>query len=317
MVDDDKSIKVWQNDNLRRYGHYMEKLIEEFIMNMHEVKGSSKNTEMSYRSDLMHMVEYLNSKGIYNIEDVGELACENFIKSLHDMNRAATTISRSIASMKAFFEYLVGRGIISNNVAAKLKAPKIEKKIPDILSIEEVDNLLRQPSKKTPKELRDKAMLELMYATGLRVSELIGLKMENLDLQLCEIRCITRKTESWGPFGNEAKKAILSYLKNGRPVLIADIEDSDYLFTNCSGKQMSRQGFWKLIKYYGQRAGIEKEITPHTLRHSFAAHLVENGADISSVKDMLGHSDISTTQIYLNLANRKIHDVYEKAHPRF
>ena len=295
----------------------MEKLIEEFIMNMHEVKGSSKNTEMSYRSDLMHMVEYLHGNGIISIEDVGEKACEGFVKNLHDNGRAATTISRSIASMKAFFEYLTNRGVISSNVALSLKAPKIEKKIPDILSIEEVDMLLKQPSKKTPKELRDKAMLELMYATGLRVSELIGLKLENLDLQLCEIKCITRKSERNVPFGGEAKKAVVNYLKSGRPVLIADVEDSDYLFTNCSGKQMSRQGFWKLIKYYGQRAGIDKEITPHTLRHSFAAHLVENGADISAVKDMLGHSDISTTQIYLNLANRKIHDVYEKAHPRY
>jgi len=294
----------------------MEKLIDEFITNMHEVKGSSKNTEMSYRSDLCHMVEYLHDKGIYNIEDVGELACEGYVTSLHDSNRAATTISRSIASMKAFFEYLTDKGIVSKNMAAKLKAPKIEKKIPDILSIDEVDMLLKQPSKKTPKELRDKAMLELMYATGLRVSELIGLKLENLDLQLCEIRCITRKSERNIPFGGEAKKAIVSYLKSGRPVLIAEVEDSDYLFTNCSGKQMSRQGFWKLIKHYGQRAGIEKEITPHTLRHSFAAHLVENGADISAVKDMLGHSDISTTQIYLNVANRKMHDIYEKAHPR-
>lgn len=295
----------------------MIKLIDAFIDDMHKKKNSSKNTEMSYRSDLMHMVDFLCGKSIKSVKDVNEDILMEFVNSLFDLGRAKTTISRTIASMKAFFEYLFENGIVDTNPASNLKSPKIEKKVPEILTIDEIDQLLKAPSKKTPKELRDKAMLELMYATGLRVSELISLNVNDINWQTNEIHCASRKSDRVIPFGTEARKALHSYLKNGRPILIADsIDDIDSLFTNCSGQPMSRQGFWKLIKHYSDKAGIEKEITPHTLRHSFAAHLVENGADISSVKDMLGHSDISTTQVYVNMANKKMHEIYAKAHPR-
>ena len=184
----------------------------------------------------------------------------------------------------------------------------------EILSIEEVDSLLKQPSRNTPKELRDKSMLELLYATGMRVTELITLNVEDVNIKLEYIVCHDRKKERIIPFGTEAKNALMKYLNQGRPLLVNG--ESDILFPNCSGGEMSRQGFWKLIKSYGKKAGIKSEITPHTLRHSFAAHLVENGADLKAVQEMLGHSDISTTQIYMTSGNRRVREVYAKAHPK-
>ncbi len=225
------------------------------------------------------------------------------------------TISRSIASMKAFFHYLQKEHLIENDPSEQLKAPKIEKKLPMILSTEEISLLLEQPSGNSPKELRDKAMLELLYATGIRVSELISLKVSDVNLQMEYLCCADGHKERTIPFGNVARDALKRYLSDGRPKMIED-EAEEWLFTNCSGQAMSRQGFWKLIKYYGNKAGIKSEITPHTLRHSFAAHLVCNGADLKSVQEMLGYSDISATQIYTQMSQGKLRDVYMKAHPR-
>lgn len=196
-----------------------------------------------------------------------------------------------------------------------LKAPKIEKKLPEILSIEETERLLEQPSGTSPKELRDKAMLELIYATGIRVSELIHLHMSDVNLTLEFVSCRDAHKERVVPFGNAARDALAAYLEKGRPNLVEDA-NCELLFTNCSGQEMSRQGFWKLIKHYGAMAGIKSDITPHTLRHSFAAHLVGNGADLKSVQEMLGHSDIATTQVYNQINQNKIREVYQKAHPR-
>ena len=241
---------------------------------------------------------------------------EKYIKHLNKLGRKPATISRNIASAKAFFGYLVSTGTVKTNPAANLKAPKIEKKVPEILSVKEIDALLKQPSKNTPKELRDKSMLELLYATGMRVSELIALKLDDVNIKLEYIVCHNRKQNRIIPFGTAAKNALSNYLSKGREALLGDNKDSDVLFPNCSGGQMSRQGFWKLIKSYGKKAGIGSELTPHTLRHSFAAHLVENGADLKSVQQMLGHSDISTTQIYMNSQNTRVREVYAKAHPK-
>ena len=204
---------------------------------------------------------------------------------------------------------------MTGNPTDGLKPPKVEKKTPETLTVEEVNLLLDQPSGDSPKEIRDKAMLELLYATGIRVSELIGLKISDVNLSTSSITCKHGSSERSIPFSNTAKAAITKYLKDTRSAMVDD-NAGDILFTNCSGQPMSRQGFWKLIKYYGNKAGIEKDITPHTLRHSFAAHLVENGADLKSVQEMIGHSDISTTQIYADLSNSKIREVYAKAHPR-
>ncbi len=230
-------------------------------------------------------------------------------------NFKPATISRNIASIKAWFHFMMKEHIIEDDISDALKSPKIEKKVPEIMSMGEVDTLLSQPSLNNPKEIRDKAMLELLYATGIRVTELISLTVKDLNLQMNYIICSDEHKERMIPFGSKAKNALVEYLKNSRPIMVAN-ETSDILFVNCSGQAMSRQGFWKLIKFYANKAGIMSDITPHTLRHSFAAHLVENGADLRSVQEMLGHSDISTTQIYANLNHNRLREVYAKAHPR-
>ena len=204
---------------------------------------------------------------------------------------------------------------MNEDISEDLKAPKIEKKMPEILTTDEVNRLLDQPKGNTPKDIRDRAMLELLYATGIRVSELIGLKVSDVNLQIGYIICRDARKERVVPFGAPAKRALSDYIRSARDLMLAD-QTSDVLFTNCSGQPMSRQGFWKLVKYYARKAGITADITPHTLRHSFAAHLVENGADLRSVQEMLGHSDISTTQIYANMSQNKLREVYAKNFPR-
>ena len=204
---------------------------------------------------------------------------------------------------------------MTQDLSEQLKAPKIEKKVPEIMSPEEVIRLLEQPCGDTAKEIRDKAMLELLYATGIRVTELITLKNSDVNMQMGVILCRDRSKERIIPFGAAARNALIRYLDGTRDAMLEN-KASEVLFVNCSGQPMSRQGFWKLIKYYAKKAGIKADITPHTLRHSFAAHLVENGADLRSVQEMLGHSDISTTQIYANMNHSHIREVYAKAHPR-
>lgn len=293
----------------------MTKDIENFIQYLHDVKQTSKNTELSYERDLRKMNNFLQEQGITTVSEVTATSLNSYILYLEKEGRKPSTISRSIASMKAFFSYLQKENYVNGDPAEQLKAPKIEKKMPSILSPDETVRLLEQPSGTSPKELRDKAMLELLYATGIRVSELITLKISDVNIPMEYIICTDAHKERIIPFGNIAREAIENYLELGRTKLVED-ENCDLLFTNCSGSPMSRQGFWKIIKYYGKKAGITSEITPHTLRHSFAAHLVSNGADLKSVQEMLGHSDISTTQIYLNMNVNKIRDVYLKAHPR-
>ena len=205
--------------------------------------------------------------------------------------------------------------MVDEDISDCLRAPKVEKKMPEIMTMNEAVNLLEQPSGDTPKEVRDRAMLELLYATGIRVTELITLKIADLNMQMGYLICKDGNKERMIPFGNKAKTAIFKYLESAREALLVE-NDTDVLFVNCSGQPMSRQGFWKLIKSYAKKAGIESEITPHTLRHSFAAHLVENGADLRSVQEMLGHSDISTTQIYANMNQNHLREVYKNAHPR-
>ena len=294
----------------------MEELINKFLKQLNKEKSISKNTEDSYRRDLTKMFEYMKVTSKTALAKVKQKDIEKYIKHLNKLGRKPATISRNIASAKAFFGYLVSTGTVKTNPAANLKAPKIEKKVPEVLSVKEIDALLKQPSKNTPKELRDKSMLELLYATGMRVSELIALKLDDVNIKLEYIVCHNRKQNRIIPFGTAAKNALSNYLSKGREALLGDNKDSDVLFPNCSGGQMSRQGFWKLIKSYGKKAGIGSELTPHTLRHSFAAHLVENGADLKSVQQMLGHSDISTTQIYMNSQNTRVREVYAKAHPK-
>lgn len=293
----------------------MTKDIQRFIEYMRNVRKISKNTELSYERDLRKMSEYLRGQGITNVSDVTATSLNSYILYLEKEGRKPSTISRSIASMKAFFNYLLKESYVKEDVTAGLKSPKIEKKMPSILTKDETVRLLEQPCGDTPKELRDKAMLELLYATGIRVSELIALRMEDINVSMEYITCKDAHKERIIPFGSIAREAVENYLDMGRPSLVKD-EECELLFTNCFGSAMSRQGFWKIIKFYGKKAGITSEITPHTLRHSFAAHLVSNGADLKSVQEMLGHSDISTTQIYTQMNQSRLREVYAKAHPR-
>lgn len=289
--------------------------IGSFVRYMHEVKHTSQNTEVSYQRDLLKLSAFLEQQGITDVKKVTKTSLNSYILLLEQEGKATTTISRSIASMKAFFHYEFKEGNVKRDPAELLHAPKIEKKMPEILSVSEMSSLLNQPDGKTPKELRDKAMLELLYATGIRVTELINLKLLDINMQLGYICCDDGHKTRMVPFGKVAKNALAEYLEKGRGYLVKD-ETQERLFTNCSGKAMSRQGFWKLIKYYGSKAGIEMDITPHTLRHTFAAHLIENGADIHAVQEMLGHSDIATTQMYAVYGTKNMRDTYEGAHPR-
>ena len=293
----------------------MEKAIQGFITYLHNVKKKSLNTELSYKRDLSKMQEYFAGIGIKDVREVTEDELGKYVEYLNSNGFAAATVSRSVASAKAFFHYCANEGIIDKDPTGVLKAPKIEKKLPEILTMEEVTRLLEQPKGDSPKEIRDKAMLELLYATGIRVSELMNLEISDVNMQMCYITCRDSNKERIIPFGREAKHAMARYLNGGRDAMVED-RSSTILFANCSGQKMSRQGFWKLIKFYAKKAKIAADITPHTLRHSFAAHLVENGADLRAVQEMLGHSDISTTQIYATMNHNKIREVYAKAHPR-
>ncbi len=293
----------------------MQRVVEGFIQYIHDVKKASVNTELSYKRDLGKVCDYLTAHGVTSFADVREAHLEGYMSYLEENHFSAATISRNVASVKALYHYMLREGIVTEDVSAVLRSPKIEKKLPEIMSTQEVVRLLEQPSGDSLKEIRDKAMLELLYATGIRVTELISLKITDVNIGMNFIMCRDGNKERVVPFGNVAKQAMVRYIDQARDAMMEG-ELSDVLFVNCSGQPMSRQGFWKLIKHYAKKAGIEADITPHTLRHSFAAHLVENGADLRSVQEMLGHSDISTTQIYANLNHKRLREVYAKTHPR-
>ena len=290
--------------------------IKDFVVYLREVKRTSANTEVSYQRDLLQMASYLREKGITDVSKVTRTSLNSYILHLEKGGKATTTISRVLASMKAFFHYELSCGRIRRDPAELIKAPRVEKKLPTILTVEEVNCLLAQPGGEAPKEIRDKAMLELLYATGIRVSELIHLKLEDVNLNVGFITCRDGVKERTVPFGKVARQSLMDYMERSRKVLLKGNE-SEWLFTNCSGKPMSRQGFWKIIKYYGEKAGIQADITPHTLRHSFAAHLLKSGADVHAVQAMLGHSDMATTQAYMAYSRAgEMRDAGAGAYPR-
>ena len=293
----------------------MEGNIRAFISYLGKERSASYNTQISYERDLKKLKEYLERQGIMNIKEVSETSLNSYVLLLEKEGKAASTVSRYIASFKGFFEYCLRQGLITSDPAERLKPPKVEKKFPQILTITETQKLMDGPDTQSPKGIRDKAMLELLYATGIRVSELITLKLTDMNLSMEYVICHEKSKDRIIPFGSSAKHALEIYLEKTRDQMLDDLE-SEYLFVNCSGKPMSRQGFWKLIKYYADKAGIEKEITPHTFRHSFAAHLLENGADVQSVQKMMGHADVSTTQLYVEMQAGNVRDVYKKFHPR-
>ena len=289
--------------------------IHGYINYLHNIKQVAHNTEISYERDLKTAAVFLQSEGITTPQEVTASDLEGYISYLQAEKKSAATISRHVAALRSFFQYLKDEKIIETDPSSELKPPKVIKKEPSILTEEEVDRLLSQPDLHTFKGLRDRAMLELLYATGIRVSELIGVRSADVDLERGYLVIREGKKERFIPFGDSTKTALLAYLEHSRDILLGSRE-SDYLFTNCSGGTMSRQGFWKVLKGYAAGAGISVDITPHTLRHSFAAHLINGGADLKSVQAMLGHSDISTTAMYKNMEIFKLREVYTKAHPR-
>ena len=262
----------------------------------------AKNTLVSYERDLRQMASWMAGRGVTESEKVTETLLASYVLWLERQGKATTTISRVVASMKSFFAYEQKQGIIEISPAEGIKAPKVEKKAPTIMTAEEVEAFLAQTRGKTLKKIRDRAMMELLCATGLRVSEIIDLKVQDLNFQIGYVICRDEDRERAIPFGREAQDALLTYLSEGREKLLKS-GNTDLLFVNISGKAMSRQGFWKIIKFYGDKAGIRKEITPQALRNSFAAHLLKSGADIRSMQAMLGHSDLSVTHAYVSYIN--------------
>lgn len=292
----------------------MEAWIKEYIQYLRQVKKSSQNTILSYERDLINFLKFLDENKIGEINEINQTTVRTYTFQLQQLGRAASTISRSIASLRSFFQYLLNHNVIQKDPTMDLNSPKIEKKIPQILTLEEVETLINQPNLMDEKGIRDKAMLELLYATGIRVSELVSLQISDINIDLGYIKCSNSK-ERIIPLGSKAIEALNKYIYFTRPCMIKN-ENEIKLFVNCSGTQMTRQGFWKIIKNYSKKANVHKKITPHMLRHSFAAHLIENGADLHTVQEMLGHSDVSTTQIYNHINKNKIREVYKKTHPR-
>ena len=251
-----------------------------------------------------------------DVLNANQLNISNYLAELQAQGKSCATASRSLASLKNFYHYAVSSGFLEvSPITADIHVKRGEKKLPQILTGREVELLLAQPSATDPKGLRDKAMLEIMYATGMRVTELIDLNVEDLNLDLGIVKCSSNKKNRSIPLYPAALKAVGVYLRDIRMGMVSDPTEKA-LFVNVSGARMSRQGFWKILKHYQAKAGIEKEITPHTLRHSFAVHLLENGADLGSLQELMGHSDISSTQMYTHMINQKLKSVYEKCHPK-
>ncbi len=292
----------------------MMELLEEYENNLIQVKHASVNTVASYMRDLHQFAAYLQEQNL-QIEDVDRDVIGDYMTALQEKGKSAATVSRSLASLKSFFAFAVSEGALDTNPVFNIHVEKAEKKLPQILTGKEVELLLDQPKCTDLKGFRDKAMLELLYATGIRVSELINLDVGDVNLPGGFIKCASGNKVRIIPLYPAAIKALGDYIEKIRPKMIADAREQS-LFVNVSGERMSRQGFWKIIKFYQEKAQIKKDITPHTLRHSFAAHLLENGADLRSIQEMLGHSDISSTQIYAQLVKQNLKSVYNKYHPR-
>ncbi len=279
-----------------------------------KVKKASDNTVFSYIRDIRQFSEWANTNAV-GLADVTQLNIRSYLDYLKLLEKSDSTISRSIASLKNFYAWLVSAGFIESSPVAEIHVSRGEKKLPQVLTSKEIELLLSQPACVDDKGCRDKAMLELMYATGIRVTELIDLNLDDVNIEIGVIKCNNSKKGRVIPLYPAALKSLKVYLRDIRNKMVADPQESA-LFVNVNGARMSRQGFWKILKHYQQTAGIEKEITPHTLRHSFAVHLLENGADIDSLQELMGHCDISSTQMYTQMVNQRIKSVYKKCHPK-
>ena len=279
-------------------------------------KQASANTLSSYIRDLTQFQSWLRTRDATDLKKVKKETADEYLAYLQQLGKSPATVTRCVASLKSFYRYMTTAGYMKANPVKNIAAVKVERKYPEILTAKEVELFLEQPECVDEKGFRDHAMLETLYATGIRVSELIALDVDDVNLTVGFLRCRNSKDkERIIPLYPAAIKALSDYIRNVRPAIIAG-EDEQALFVNMNGSRMSRQGFWKIVKYYQEKAGIEKDITPHTLRHSFAVHLLENGADLRSIQEMLGHADISSTQIYTHVVKKQLKDVYNKAHPR-
>lgn len=290
-------------------------VLELFEKHLAEEKKASANTLSSYLRDIRQLGDYLSTHTESSIIEATDEELSGYIEYLRAQGKSVSTVSRSIASIKSLYSHLFIKQLITVNPSRSLVPDKNTHKLPEILTSREVEILLEAPECIDAKGYRDKAMLELLYATGIRVTELIDLNVTDVNLEAGIIRCHSRNKERYIPMYPAAIKALNDYMTLVRPQMIA-LPDEPSLFVNVSGERMSRQGFWKIVKYYQKKANIDKDITPHTLRHSFAAHLLENGADIHAIQEMLGHADISSTHMYSQLVKKQLKDVYNKAHPR-
>lgn len=292
----------------------MEKQLNLFFGFLENDKKVSNNTLQSYKRDLKQFEKYIEENG----KDYSKITVEEiktYIKYMQEIGKKPSTISRGLASIRSFYQYEVKNKTVKEDPTEGVQSPKIEKRVPNVLTSNEVALLLEQPKNVDLKGTRDKAMLEFAYATGMRVTEIISLNIDDIDLEKGYATCRTGKKERTVPIGNMSLKALKEYVQNARNIIIKD-ESEKALFVNINGQRLTRQGFWKIIKYYKEQAHIEKDITPHVLRHSFATHLLQNGADLKSIQTMLGHSDILSTQIYMQFQDETLKNIYRKAHPR-
>jgi len=292
----------------------MEKQVKLFLDFLQNDKKASDNTLQSYRRDIVYFNKYLESNKL-NYAKIKEEDIKNYLEYLQSVGKKASTISRSLASIRALYQFLVKNKKVKQDPTMHIQSPKIEKRTPSVLTAKEVELLLNQPKDVDLKGTRDKAMLEFAYATGMRVTEIISLNIEDVKLEEGYVVCHSGSKQRNIPLGTLSLKALKEYVEEARPVLIRD-EKVNALFVNVNGQRLTRQGFWKIVKYYKEQAHITKEITPHVLRHSFATHLLQNGADLKSIQTMLGHSDISSTQVYMQFQDSGLKNIYKKAHPR-
>ena len=292
----------------------MEKQIKLFLDFLENDKKLSANTLQSYRRDIVQFQEYLDNKRLV-YSKIGQQEIKDYIEYLKEIGKKTSTISRNLASIRSFYQYQLRAKKVKKDPTDGMKSPKIEKKAPSVLSSEEVELLLEQPKNVDLKGIRDKAMLEFAYATGMRVTEIISLNVEDVNLVNGYVTCKNGNKQRNIPLGSLSLKALKEYMESSRPIMIKS-DDEKALFVNVNGKRLTRQGFWKIVKFYKEQAHITKDITPHVLRHSFATHLLQNGADLKAIQTMLGHSDISSTQVYMQFQDESLKNVYKHAHPR-
>ncbi len=292
----------------------MEKQIKLFLEFLQNEKKLSNNTLQSYKRDIIQFEEYVE-KNRMNYAKADQDDIKSYLHYLREIGKKSSTISRNLASIRSFYQFLVRTKKVKHDPTEDVQSPKVEKRVPSVLTSQEVELLLEQPKDVDLKGTRDKAMLEFAYATGMRVTEIISLNIEDVNLEEGFVICRTGSKQRNIPLGSLSLKALKEYIENARDILIKD-EKEKALFVNVNGKRLTRQGFWKIVKYYKEQAHITKDITPHVLRHSFATHLLQNGADLKAIQTMLGHSDISSTQVYMQFQNPGLKDVYQKAHPR-